>query len=177
MQNLEGSSRYSGVSTLNHWLTVLTVTAMWTLGLAAGSAPDAAEDYILGIHIGLGFFVLWFVLWRIGWRLAKGFAAPEAGSHYERLAAGLVHKLLLAFLLVMVLTGPMYLFTEGEGMDVFGWFTFYIPMPLGETIHEGVETVHKFNGNYLLPALVAVHLLGAAKHWLSGRQANSDELA
>lgn len=174
MQNLEGSSRYSGISTLNHWLTALAVTAMWTLGIAAGEAPDAAEDYIIGIHIGLGFFVLWFVLWRIGWRLVKGFPAPEAGSHYERLAAGVTHKLLLVLLLVMVLTGPMYLFTEGEGMDVFGWFSFYIPMPLGETIHEGIETVHKFSGEYLIPALVGVHLLGAAKHWLTGRPAGSD---
>jgi len=87
-----------------------------------------------------------------------------------------MHRLLLVVLLVMVLTGPLYLFTEGEGMDVFGWFTFYIPLPLGETVHEAVETVHKFLGQYLLPILVGLHVLAAAKHWLIDREASPRKL-
>jgi len=171
MHELDQSGRYSGISRLNHWLTALAVVAMWTLGLAAGEAPDAAEDYIIGIHIALGFFVLLFALWRIGWRLREGFQQPSADSRIERLAAGAMHRLLLLVLLVMVVTGPMYLFTEGEGMHVFGWFTFYIPMPLGHDVHEGIETVHKFCGEYLLPMLVGLHILAAARHWLSPRRA------
>jgi cytochrome b561 len=170
MQELNEKPAYSGVSRLNHWLTALAVVAMWTLGLAAGEAPDAAEDYIMSIHIGLGFFVLWFVLWRTGWRLAKGFPRPESGSRLEQLAAGAMHRVLLLVLLLLVLTGPMYLFTEGEGMNVFGWFTFYIPMPLGHEVHEAVEEVHKFCGEYLLPILVGLHLLAAARHWLTDRR-------
>jgi cytochrome b561 len=170
MQELNGRSHYSGISALNHWLTALAVVAMWTLGLAAGEAPDAAEDYIMSLHIGLGFFVLWFVLWRTGWRLAKGFPRAESESRFQRIAAGTMHRLLLVVLLVLVLTGPMYLFTEGEGMDVFGWFTFYIPMPLGHTVHEAAEEVHKFCGEYLLPILVGLHLLAAAYHWLVERR-------
>jgi len=163
-------SAYSGLSTLNHWITALLVTVMWVLGLAAGEAPDAAEDYIMSIHIALGFFVLLFVLWRIGLRLYEGFPAPAAPSALERSAATWMHRLLLVVLLVLVLTGPMYLFTESEGMNVFGWFTFYIPMPLGHDVHEAIEEVHKFCGEYLLPILVGVHLLAAAKHWLIDRR-------
>jgi len=170
MHELHTKSSYSGISALNHWLTALVVVAMWTLGLAAGEAPDAAEDYIMSIHIGLGFFVLCFVLWRTGWRLSRGFAPIDTGSRVERIAAGTMHRLLLAVLVLLVLTGPMYLFTEGEGMDVFGWFTFYIPMPFGHTVHEAVEAVHKFCGEYLLPALVGLHLLAAARHWLLDRR-------
>jgi cytochrome b561 len=170
MQNLNEESRYSGISNLNHWLTALAVVAMWTLGLAAGEAPDAAEDYIMSIHIGLGFFVLWFVLWRTGWRLFKGFPSSPSRTRFERIAAGTMHRLLLAVLVVLVLTGPMYLFTEGEGMDVFGWFTFYIPMPFGHDVHEAVEEIHKFCGEYLLPGLVGLHLLAAARHWLVGQR-------
>jgi len=161
---------YSGLSTLNHWITVMLVVAMWVLGLAAGEAPDEAEDYIMYIHIALGFFVLLFVFWRIGFRLYEGFPPPDAASALERTAAAWMHKLLLLVLLVLVLTGPLYLFTEGEGMDVFGWFTFYIPMPLGHDVHEAIEEVHKFCGEYLLPMLVGVHLLAAAKHWLIDRK-------
>ena len=163
---METNSRYSGLSVLNHWIAAIGVFVMLTLGLVAGEAPGAAEDYIMSIHIGLGFFVLCFVLWRTGWRLFEGFSTPDAPTGLERRAAGWMHRLLLAVLLIMVLTGPMYLFTEGEGMDVFGWFTFYIPMPLGETVHDGVETIHKFCGEYLLPILIAAHILAAARHWL-----------
>lgn len=173
MHDLNQDAHYSGISMLNHWLTALAVVAMWTLGLAAGDAPEAAEDYIIGIHIALGFFVLWFVLWRTGWRLVEGFPESQSGSRFEQIAGRTMHWLLLAVLVVMVLTGPMYLFTEGEGMNVFGWFTFYIPMPLGETVHEAVETVHKFSGEYVLPILVGLHILAAAWHWLGRRRKTS----
>lgn len=167
---------YSGLSTLNHWITAILAILMWTLGLAAGQAPEAAEDYIMSIHIALGFFVLLFVLWRIGFRLYEGFPEPAGTSGIERGIAAWMHRLLLLVLLVMVLTGPLYLFTENEGMNVFGWFTFYIPVPLGETAHEAIEAIHKFSGQYLLPALVAVHVLAAAKHWLLDSKASPRNL-
>ena len=171
MKSLDREESYSGLSVLNHWLTALLVIAMLTLGLAAGEAPDAAEDYIMSIHIGLGFFVLWFVLWRSAWRVFEGFSTPDASTGLQRRLAGWMHRLLLLTLLVQVLTGPMYLFTEGEGMNVFGWFTFYIPMPLGDFVHEGVETVHKFLGEYLLPNQIGMHILAAARHWLTRKPA------
>lgn len=166
MQGLNGNTDYSGVSTLNHWLTALLVIAMWTLGLAAGGAPDAAAEYIMSLHIGLGFFVLWFVLWRTGWRLVNGFPRSKSESRFERIAAGTMHRALLVVLVALVVTGPMYLFTEGEGMNVFGWFTFYIPLPFGQEVHEAAEEVHKFCGEYMLPGLVGIHLLAAARQWL-----------
>lgn len=168
--------RYTGTATLNHWITALLVTAMWVLGLAAGEAPDAAEDYIIGIHIALGFFVLWFVLWRIAYRQFAGVPEPEAATPLERNAAHWMHRLLLLVLLVQVLTGPLYLFTEGEGMNVFGWFTFYIPVPAGHAVHEAMEEIHKFCGEYLLPGLIGLHLLAAARHWLGRRDTSPAEL-
>ncbi len=49
--------RYSAISTINHWVTALLVTIMLILGFAASaSSEEIAEDYIMSIHIGLGFF-------------------------------------------------------------------------------------------------------------------------
>ncbi|MDT8438614.1 MAG: cytochrome b/b6 domain-containing protein [Wenzhouxiangellaceae bacterium] len=169
-------SRYSGFSVLNHWITALLFAVMWALGLAAHDAPDAAEDYIMSIHIALGFFVLLFVLWRVALRVYEGFPEPEAGTRIEARLAGWMHRLLLVALVVLVISGPLYLFTEGEGMDVFGWFTFYIPMPLGHDVHEAIEEVHGFLGEYLLPILVAVHILAAARHWLGRRDVSPARL-
>jgi len=86
---MSDTARYSGLSTLNHWITAILAILVWTLGLAAGAAPEAAEDYIMSIHIALGFFVLLFVLWRIGFRLHVGFPEPAApASSSARSRAG-----------------------------------------------------------------------------------------
>ncbi len=169
MNNPNPQQRYSGLSVVNHWLTALLVIAMLTLGLAAGEAPDAAEDYIMSVHIGLGFFVLLFVIWRAVYRIADGFPPDPAADALERVGAWWMHRLLLIVLLLLVLTGPLYLFTEGEGMNVFGWFTFYVPLERLEIIHEPAEEIHKFLGEYALPVLLILHFLAAARHYL-GRQ-------
>ena len=165
---METNSRYSGLSVLNHWIAAIGVFVMLTLGLVAGEADsDRVEHAIMEVHIALGFFVLLFVLWRVAWRVYEGFRPDPEADALERYVGGWVHRLLLIALLTMVLTGPLYLFTEGEGMDVFGWFTFYLPLGGLTFLHEPAEQVHKFTGEYLLPALIAVHFVGALRHYLA----------
>jgi len=165
---MDSSRRYSGIATANHWITALLVIAMLALGLAAGYAPDdMIETYILDVHIALGFFVLLFVLWRVGFRLYEGFPPPGGATSLEQRGAGLVHRLLLLALTLQVLTGPLYLFTEGEAMDVFGLFTFYLPLEWLAVIHEPVEEVHVITGVYLLPILLGIHILAGIRHYLA----------
>ena len=161
---------YSGLSKLNHWVTALLVTVMLVLGFAAGGAPDeATEGYLMSLHIGLGFFVFLVVIWRVAYRLYEGFKANTASTAPERWLAWAVHRLLLVALVAQVITGPLYLFTEGEGVDVFGWFTVYLPLESLAVIHEPAELVHVVSGLFVIPALIALHFLGAARHYLSNR--------
>ncbi|HEX5677443.1 MAG TPA: cytochrome b/b6 domain-containing protein [Alcanivorax sp.] len=162
---------YSGLSRLNHWLTALLVTAMLVLGFAAAGAPgDDTESYLMSLHIGLGFFVFLVVIWRVAYRLYEGFKANTAATAPERWLAWAVHRLLLLALVLQVITGPLYLFTEGEGVDVFGWFTVYIPLQFLSAIHEPAEVVHVISGLYLIPGLIVLHFLGAARHYLADQQ-------
>jgi len=176
MSETPRNRRYSGMSILNHWITALLVTAMLTLGLTARDAPDAAEDYIMFIHVALGFFVLLFVAWRTVVRLREGFPDNAHADALTRIGAWWMHRALLAVLVLLVITGPLYLFTEGEGMKVFGWFTFYIPLESIKLVHEPAEEVHKALAVYALPALLVVHLLGAARHYLGGRRETPADL-
>lgn len=164
---MDSSRRYTGIAVINHWITALLVIAMLALGLAAGSAPgEEAEHYIIGVHIGLGFFTLLFVLWRVGYRLKQGFPPPLEGAPLEIGLMKAVHWLLLVALTLQVLTGPLYLFTEGEGMDVFGLFTFYLPLESLSAIHEPMEEIHVITGTYLLPILLVLHIAGGLRHFL-----------
>jgi cytochrome b561 len=163
--------RYTAIGTINHWVTALLVVVMLALGFAAVYAPsDAVEHYIMDIHIALGFFVLLFVVWRALFRLYAGFPENTGKTALERWGAYVAHRTILGLLVVQVLTGPLYLFTENECMDVFGWFAVCVPLESLSFIHEPTEWVHVNTGIYALPVLLVLHFLGAIRHYASEGQ-------
>ncbi|MHA7833098.1 MAG: cytochrome b [Algiphilus sp.] len=160
--------RYSGISTINHWLTLILVTAMLVLGLIATIAPnDDAESFVMWMHVSIGFFVFFFVFWRVFWRLREGFIAPETERPWESRLAYWVHRLTLVALVLLVVTGPLYIFTAGFPINVFGWFEVGLPLESLSFLHEPAGSIHELTGLYLLPALLALHILGAFKHYLA----------
>lgn len=165
---MDRMGRYSGLSTTNHWITVILVVSMLVLGLVASEAPnDTTEDYVIGIHISLGFFAFLFIVWRVAYRLYEGFPPAIAGTAPERWAAYLVHRSLLIVLTLQVLTGPLYLFTEGDAVNVFGWFSVSLPLESSEAIHELIEEIHVVLGVYVIPGLLLLHIAGAIRHYLA----------
>ncbi len=116
------------------------------------------------------------MLWRIGYRLYQGFPPALSESQRERWLARGTHGLILLALLLMVFTGPLYLFTENEGVEVFGWFTVAIPLESLAVLHEPVESIHIWLGVYGLPVLLLVHIAGAIRHYLGRRSADPGEL-
>lgn len=164
-------NRYSAISTINHWVTALLVVAMLALGLTAGAAPsDAVEDYVLGVHISLGFFVFIFIVWRVLFRLYKGFPQTIGKTAIERWTAYITHRAILILLLIQVATGPLYLFTEDACMNVFGWFSVCLPLGSLSIIHEPMEWAHIAIGVYILPALLVLHFIGAIRHYANRDQ-------
>ncbi|MDZ7768126.1 MAG: cytochrome b/b6 domain-containing protein [Woeseiaceae bacterium] len=137
----------------------------------ARAPNDTVEDYVIGIHISLGFFAFLFIVWRVAYRLYEGFPAAIAGTAPERWAAYLVHRALLIILTLQVLTGPLYLFTEGDAVNVFGWFSVSLPLQSSEAIHELIEEIHVVLGVYVIPGLLLVHIGGAIRHYLAGDNA------
>lgn len=169
---MDRMGRYSGLSATNHWITVILVVSMLVLGLAASEAPnDTTEDYVIGIHISLGFFAFLFIMWRVAYRLYEGFPPTIGGTAPERWAAYLVHRSLLIILMLQVLTGPLYLFTEGDAVNVFGWFSVSLPLEGSEAIHELMEEIHVVLGVYVIPGLLLLHIAGAIRHYLAGNDA------
>lgn len=164
---MRDQDRYSPVSTLNHWVTALLVVVMLALGYAVAAAPsEMIEEYVLGIHISLGFFVLLFVVWRVLFRMYEGFPEGIGKSALERWSAYVVHRTILILLTLQVVTGPMYLFTENECMNVFGWFSVCAPLGILSIIHEPMEWIHVNIGLYLLPAVLLLHFVGAIWHYV-----------
>ena len=163
---MQNQYRYSSISTINHWVTALLVVVMLALGYAVAAAPsETIAEYVLGVHVSLGFFVFLFVVWRVTFRLYVGFPENIEKSRLERWTAYIVHRAILLLLVLMVLTGPMYLFTENECVNVFGWFSVCIPLESLSFLHELMEWLHINIGIYLLPALLVLHFMGAIRHY------------
>lgn len=163
--------RYSAISIINHWVTALIVVVMLALGFAIAAAPsDTIEDYLLGIHMSLGFFVFIFVAWRVIFRLYEGFPENTGKPVLERWTAYIVHRTILLLLALMVVTGPMYLFTENECINVFDWFSVCVPLENLAIIHEPIEWLHVNTGKYLLPTLLVLHFIGAIRHYQSSNK-------
>ncbi|MDZ7753882.1 MAG: cytochrome b/b6 domain-containing protein [Gammaproteobacteria bacterium] len=166
---MSNQNRYSPISTINHWVTALLVVVMLALGYATAAAPsETIEDYVLGVHISLGFFVFLFIAWRVIFRLWEGFPENIGKSALERRAAYIAHRAILILIALQVVTGPMYLFTENECLNVFGWFSVCLPLESLSIIHEPMEWLHVNIGIYLLPALLALHFIGAIRHYAEG---------
>lgn len=164
-------NRYSATSTINHWVSALLVVVMLVLGFAAAAAPsETIEGYVMGIHISLGFFVLLFVIWRVVFRLYEGFPENIGQTAIERWGAYAGHRAILILLVLQVATGPLYLFTENECINVFGWFSVCVPLESLSIIHEPMEWVHVNIGIYLLPALLVLHFVGAIRHFATNRK-------
>lgn len=75
-----------------------------------------------------------------------------------------------------MITGPLYIFTENEGINVFGWFTVAIPLESLSFLHGPAETLHVINGLYVLPALLLLHIIGAAHYFATRRSTTPAEL-
>ncbi|HAS22869.1 MAG TPA: cytochrome B [Idiomarina loihiensis] len=159
--------RYSGLSRINHWFSVIFVVVMLTLGYMMFFANDRASgSYAEAAHIGVGFFAFWFLLWRTIYRLKMGFPAHKKQDRRHEFAR-VVHYLILLGLTLLIITGPLYLFTENEGLAVFDWFTVNLDLTALSIVHEPAEEVHKITGLYVLPVLLVVHIAGAVVTYLS----------
>ncbi|KFZ30841.1 cytochrome B561 [Pseudidiomarina salinarum] len=160
-------THYSGLSRINHWLGLIFVVIMMTLGYMMFFATDrAAGNYAETAHIGIGFFAFWFILWRTVYRLRQGFPKTHS-SKLKNAVARSIHYLILLILIVLILTGPLYLFTENEALTVFNWFSINLDLTALAAIHEPVEEIHKLAGIYILPILLIVHIAAAMLDYLS----------
>jgi len=155
------------ISQLLHWLVVLLILALGTLGLIMGDLPSSPRKLELyQLHKSLGLTLLGLVLLRLAWRWFAGVPAalPDQPA-WQRRSAALTHVALYALLLAMPLSGLILTSATGRDWRWFGWFT--VPPITGRNmpLHELGETVHQFLF-WVLAALAVLHAFAAFHHHL-----------
>lgn len=158
---------YSPLFKILHWIIMLLFIIQYVLIYQADALPkgDPQKMGLMLWHKSLGFTLLWLGLIFVFWRIFNSRPSfPQIMTRWEIQLAKITHFLLYVILLVMPLSGT--LMTMSSGRDLF-WFGLKVPAVIGKnewlgslshTIHTSLE--------YVIMALVGLHLLGALKHFV-----------
>jgi cytochrome b561 len=161
---------YDTVSRLFHWVTAFLVLIMIPVGLVMVQEPAQPwQDRLYVLHKGLGPLVLLVVLTRLGWRaFHPAPPLPASVPPLQQFAAGTVHAALYTALIVMGISG--YVFVDAGDFPTEALRALGIPpvIPKNEPLSKAAQSVH-ITCAFVLIALIAMHVGAAAFHGLVRR--------
>jgi len=161
---------YGLISRFNHWVVALLVLVMLGIGLYFADLPRGDEKtFWLQMHMAIGALTAVFVVLRVLWRAVSRRTQPFPQARFLQVTTDIVHGVLMLALVIMVVTGPLTVWTAGRPVAPFDLFS--IASPTGEmhNLHEILEQVHVVTA-YILMGALALHILGMLKHLVFDRQ-------
>jgi cytochrome b561 len=155
---------YDGGARTFHWLTVALLLVIIPMGLIMGALPRGiVQNTFFITHESLGLTVLALTLARFLWRLGHAPPPPSPDLNaLERLASSGVHVLIYAVLIIMPVTG--YLFVTLSDIDLSYFGIVHVPAVLAPDKPTGklFGTIH-ITLQWAIYALALMHI-GAALH-------------
>ncbi|PKL98672.1 MAG: DUF2218 domain-containing protein [Gammaproteobacteria bacterium HGW-Gammaproteobacteria-9] len=119
-RTLDSRSRYGTVSRVFHWLMALLIVWQFLkLGDRIGEGEHWVGQTLVPWHVSLGAVLMVLVLLRIVWSLSQLKQRPQHDPATAWLVTG-GHMALYACMLLMPITGVLYLVGNGYGLKVFG---------------------------------------------------------
>lgn len=165
---LNSKEGYGWLAITLHWLVVIAVILMLSIGFRAEALGEAGDRegraVAMSWHIGLG-AILWLLLFA---RILSSWLQPkptpvEQPRHLMWLASA-THRLLLVAILIQIVSGPLAVWSGGRAINVFDAFS--IPSPFAERnegVHEVAEVLHAI-GRWSIIVLGTLHILAVMKH-------------
>lgn len=164
---------YGWLAIALHWIAAFGVLAMLWIGLNADWAGDAGDrarrSELMGLHISLGATLAVFLIARVIGHYALPQPAPAAQARPLQILAKAAHHLLLLAIVILIISGPLAVWSRGAGINV--WDAFTLPSPFAErndAVHGAAEQAHAI-GRFMLYVLIPLHVLGALKHLMIDR--------
>jgi cytochrome b561 len=164
MQLEDSSDGYGWISIALHWVTAVMVVTLLFVGSTISSLIGEERDAMLRLHTSIAissYAVLWFRIW---WRFDRGHPAATTKQRGPFFNLGkYVHLALLIAVAVMLVSGPLMVWSGGDSIEVFDWFS--IPSPLDAPMgwHDFFFAVHRAAAVTIVTGLV-LHLAGVYKH-------------
>lgn len=164
------NTRYTNTAIALHWLVALLIFAAFPLGMYMHDlslSPTKLQLY--SYHKWIGITVLLLTVLRIVWRATHTPPTlPDSLPRWQHIASHATHQLLYVLIFVVPLSG--WLMSSAKGFKTV-WLGI-LPLPdlisKDKALGDLLSNVHA-SLNYLLLALVVLHIAAALKHHLIDR--------
>ena len=164
------SAGYTRTAMSLHWLIVALLVGQfvfaWTMPHIGRDTPVTT---LISLHFTFGVLILAVAVVRLLWRATHGEPAPEDGlPPWQTASARIVHWLLYLLLFVLPVLGWINASWRGMPIVMFG---LELPMLVAKRAPgwQWTGDVHVVLSNYLLLALVGLHVAAALYHYLFRR--------
>ena len=163
MQILNTSEKYGLLAKLFHWFTFIALIIQIPFGfyLVGLEFSDRRID-LENIHILIGITIFYFVLLRLIWKLFN--PSPKSEHNFfkgQNLIAKTNHFLLYVGLFTITISGVLKKLYMGEKINFFIFQ--YAFKETNFQLADSFYVVHIY-ANYLLIALVSLHILATVAH-------------
>ena len=169
--SLEGE-RYSRAAMWLHWVIAALIIANLLLGLLHEDFARPVRASMMFYHKATGLTILGLSIARLLWRLThRPPAFDPVLARWEVTLARAAHWLFYVLMIALPLTGWLVVSSgSGNPTSFFGLFMVpSLPVSRAEDAHELWEEAHELLAWGII-ALIALHVLGAAKHHLQGHR-------
>lgn len=162
---------YGATAKALHWAIVALLIVQFILAwIMPEIHRDTKPETLINLHLSFGALILGLAIVRLGRRLIEGEAeTPICLTAWERLGSRITHWLLYLLLVVVPILGWINASWRGFPVNLFG----LIELPkLVATRAAGfgwTGDVHGLLSNYLLLALVGLHVAAALYHYFIRR--------
>jgi cytochrome b561 len=157
--------RYTRTARTLHWLAVVLIFTGFGLGLYMSDlefSPDKLRYYVWHKWLGITVFLLAGA--RLAWRAAHPAPAlPAAMPAWQVRAAAVSHGLLYVLMIAIPLSGWIYSSATGVSVTYLNLVDLPNLVPKDRELAKTLLLVHQ-TLNYLLAAVVTVHVAAAVKH-------------
>ncbi|WP_085296742.1 cytochrome b [Cognaticolwellia mytili] len=160
------AENYGLVSKLLHWLSAISVFAMFGVGFWMVDLTYYSPWYQKAPHWheSVGILLLSATLLRLFWRLFS--VKPQAiinHSKIERRASSTTHLVLYVLIFTLFISGYLISTADGRAIDIFNWFSVAGLEKLIENQEDLAGLVHEYVA-YILITTALLHGVAAVKH-------------
>jgi cytochrome b561 len=164
MRTRDTRTGYGWISIALHWATAIIVLTIWFIGSSISADAEAGSNATLHLHTSIAISA-YALLWaRIVWRFKVGHPGPlpEQTGVFHKLGM-YAHYVLLVAIAAMLVSGPLMVWSRGDAIHVWDWFTIPGPYGASTTLFAILHPIHVW-GSRVIIVLTLLHLGGVYKH-------------
>jgi len=157
---------YGLIAKILHWLIAICMIGLIPVGWYMSGLSDERVLYwrLLDLHEAIGLSLFIIVPIKVVWRMFSPNPLPlRELSPWERRSARVVHELFIIAIVVIPVTGFLFVASSGEAVRLYDMITIPDIGRLPKGVRDMLSDIHYYV-SYGCAALIAVHILAALKH-------------